>query len=394
MLLTWASSFGQTFFISIYAGDLRAEFGLSHGDWGAIYTAGTVASAAVLMQVGKAADALTVRRLALMVLAGYVAVCLAMAAVQSWWMLILVVAGLRFCGQGMMSHLALTAMARWFRARRGQATAVASIGFSVGEASMPVIFVALSGAIGWRQGWVVAAAVLAVFVAPALLVLLRRERTPQSHAAVDDSTGLGGRHWTRREALRHWLFWALTPGLLAPPFISTAVFFQQVHLAEIKGWAHVELVALFPLYSLTTLMAMFGAGWAADRFGSARLLPAYLLPLAAGLVVLAVAGDLAGAGLALCAMGLTQGGAQALIGTVWAEYFGTRHIGAIRAAAVSSMVFATALGPGVTGVLIDRGVGFETQLGWMAGYLALVSALFVGVARRAAAELAGPAAAV
>ena len=36
-MLTLLSSFGQTFFISIFAGEIRADFGLSHAAWGGIY---------------------------------------------------------------------------------------------------------------------------------------------------------------------------------------------------------------------------------------------------------------------------------------------------------------------------------------------------------------------
>jgi hypothetical protein len=48
-LLTLVSSFGQTFFISLFAGESRKTFNLSHGDWGAIYGFGTFASAIVLI---------------------------------------------------------------------------------------------------------------------------------------------------------------------------------------------------------------------------------------------------------------------------------------------------------------------------------------------------------
>jgi len=46
-ILTFLSSFGQTFFISIFAGEIRAEFGLSHGEWGGIYSLGKIGRAHV-----------------------------------------------------------------------------------------------------------------------------------------------------------------------------------------------------------------------------------------------------------------------------------------------------------------------------------------------------------
>ena len=51
-LLSFLSSFGQTYFIAIFAGEIRAEFGLSHGQWGGIYALGTGASAVLMLWAG------------------------------------------------------------------------------------------------------------------------------------------------------------------------------------------------------------------------------------------------------------------------------------------------------------------------------------------------------
>ncbi len=385
ILLTWSSSFGQTYFISLSAGHIRETFALSHGEWGGIYTIGTVISAVTLVQIGWLADRLRVRTLAAMVIAGFVLMCLAMAAVQHWIVLIFVIAGLRFCGQGMMSHLALTAMGRWFRAQRGRAVAIGSLGFALGEALLPMIFVAVSALVGWRGSWVIAAVALSVFTLPLLMVLLVRERTPQSMAATQDSAGLGGRHWHRREAMRHWLIWALMPGVMAPSFMITALFFHQVHVTEIKGWSLASYVTIYPLYSIVLVASNLAAGIAIDRYGSARLLPTYLLPMGIGFALYGLYSGFWVAPVGLVFAAFSQGAAQALMGSLWPEYYGTRHLGAIRSLIVAFTVAASAIGPGITGWLIDLGVGFETQCLAMALYLVGVSAAFVFVSRAAAA---------
>ena len=157
------------------------------------------------MQIGWVADRLRVRTLALFVLIGFVSMCVAMAYVSHWLVLIGIVAGLRFCGQGMMSHLALTAMGRWFRAQRGRAVAIGSLGFALGEALLPMLFVAIAATVGWRGSWLLAAASLVFFTTPLLMYLLHRERTPQSLAVHEHTPGIGGRHWERKKAVRHWL---------------------------------------------------------------------------------------------------------------------------------------------------------------------------------------------
>ena len=195
VLLTWSSSFGQTYFISLSAGHIRETFALSHGEWGGVYTIGTIISALTLVQIGWLADRMRVRALAMFVLAGFIAMCIAMALNNSWIGLVIIIAGLRLCGQGMMSHLALTAMGRWFRAQRGRAVAVGSLGFAIGEAFLPMIFVLASASIGWRGSWILAAVSLGCFTLPLLLVLLSQERTPQS---ISGNANFG---WARRPAL-------------------------------------------------------------------------------------------------------------------------------------------------------------------------------------------------
>jgi hypothetical protein len=289
-LLTFGSSFGQTFFIAVFAGEIRAAFGLTHGGWGAIYALATTASAAVMVYAGSLTDRFRVRYIGLAVILGLICAALLMSVITEVWMLLGVLFLLRLFGQGLMGHSAMVAMARWFVATRGRAVSVAGLGVATGEALLPITFVALLGVFDWRMLWVVAAMALCVLM-PILWGLLRRERTPQSFTGAEGSAGMGGRMWHRGEVLRHPLFWLMIPALLGPAAWNTAFFFHQVHLAEVKGWAHVELVALFPLFTATSVGFMLVAGVLVDRFGSTRLAPFYLLPLAAGYLVFALSGE-------------------------------------------------------------------------------------------------------
>ncbi len=392
--LSFLSSFGQTFFIALFAGEIRAAHGLSDGDWGALYTAATLLSALALLRLGGLADTLRLDRLAPAVLVAYALAALAMAASAGLgpagiWLLFASVVGLRLCGQGMMSHLSVTAMGKWFRARRGQAVAVAGFGFSTGEALLPTLAVALALAVGWRETWVAVA--LFLLLAAALLPrALARARTPEGSAAANAHPGRDGTHWTRPRVLRHWLFWALLPAVLTPPFIGTVLFFHQVHIAEVKGWSLAAMAAGYPVYAGLTVVSAFLGGWAVDRLGPAQLLPLYLVPIAAASALLAPAETVSGWLAILALTGVTQGLAQALWGALWPELYGTAHLGAVRATAVTAMVVATAAGPGITGVLIDRGVPFPDQGLALAAASLAVSALAL-LARRGIRRLGAPA---
>lgn len=380
-LLMFCSSFGQTFLISVFAGVIREEFGLSHGDWGLIYSVGTFASAVVMVWAGVLTDHFRVRVLGAVVLVMLAAACVAMAAVPGVWALPFVIFALRFAGQGMTTHIAAVAMARWFVVSRGKALSVASVGFAVGEAILPLAVVSLMDEVPWRGIWI-GFAVFAVAMVPVLARLLRLERTPQAVAAEGRAVGMNGRQWSRRDALRHWLFWLMLPAILAPSAGSTAFFFQQVHLAETKGWSHVQLVALFPLYTSVAVVAMLGSGWVIDRVGTSRLMPVYLLPMAAGFVVIGSTGGLAMAAVGMVLMAISQGANSTLPNAFWAEFFGTRHLGGIKAMAAAAMVLGSAIGPGLSGYLIDFGINFEDQMVWIAAYFIFAASLvWIGVSQ-------------
>jgi MFS family permease len=380
-LLSFCSSFGQTFFIAVFAGEIRAEHGLSHGEWGGLYSLATMASAAVMVFAGGITDRVRVRWIGLATFAGLAAAALAMAGAHAIWTLWIAVFLLRLMGQGMMSHTAYTAMARWFIGARGRATAVAGLGFAAGEMILPVSFVTLMGYFDWRLLWV-AVAVGLILVSPLLWRLLRTERTPQSFAAEPGGAGMDGVMWTRKAMLGHWLFWAMLLAIIGPPMWNTAFFFHQVHIADVKDWGHAALVAMFPAYTVSAVGAMMVSGWLIDRFGAGPLAGVYLLPLTAGYGVFAVAPGIPAGLLALILIGVSSGIHNTMASAFWAEYYGTAHIGAIRAATGAVMVLGSALGPAITGALIDRGVSFPAQSLAIAAYFLLSSALAgLGAAR-------------
>lgn len=381
-LLTFASSFGQTFFISVFSGEIRSAFDLSHGAWGSIYAIATMSSAAVMIWAGSLTDRFRVRHIGLGVLIGLALAAASMAWIAEVWMLVAAIFLLRLFGQGLMGHAAMVAMARWFVATRGRAVSIAGLGVAMGEALLPVTFVALLGVFDWRSLWLIAAAAL-VALAPVLWSLLRHERTPQSFAQDGGSVGMQNLMWTRGEALKHPVFWLMLPALLGPAAWNTAFFFQQVHVAEAKDWPHMTLVSLFPLYTATSVVSMLIAGALVDRLGSTRLAKVYLLPMVAGYLVFALAGSIPVAALSIVLIGAGVGLHVTMMATFWAEVFGTRYLGSIRAMMAAVMVLGTALGPLITGWLIDLGLGFPAQSFGIAAYFVIAATLAAIAGRRA-----------
>ena len=388
-LLTLFSSFGQTFFISLSGGYIREEFGLTNAEFGLLYSIATLGSATALIWAGRWIDTTGLRRYVTAVCLALAAACIGMATAGHAVLLVLALFGLRLAGQGLMPHTAFTTMARRFDTGRGTALSLAALGHPTGEALLPTVMVTALALLGWRSAWAVCAGVLLAVVLPVLLWLPRSEPAapePSPAGSSPSTRPVAARDWTRAEVLRDPRFYMVLPALLAPGFINTGVFFHQIALVESKGWPLSLFAAGFALYAGTTIVTSLTVGPLIDRLGAVRLMPFYLLPLAAALLVLSSTADpLAAAGFMALA-GITAGISAIIVAAVWAELYGTRHLGAIRSLSVSVTVLATALSPGLFGWLLDRQGSFDgIAMGSAAGVLAAAALTVPAVRRRAGA---------
>ncbi|GAB5377031.1 MAG: MFS transporter [Acuticoccus sp.] len=392
LLLMFSSTFGQTYFISLFAGGIRETFDLTNGEWGGIYTIATIGSAALLIHIGRFADTMSLARLSVIILLFYAAAALLMMTAVHVVMLVVAIFGLRFCGQGMMTHLSMTAMARWFNANRGRAVAIAVLGLPLAEATLPSITVWAKDVLGWRAVWGIVVLVLLLLILPAVFMMLRHGRTPQNEGGGDNAVGMDGRHWSRRDVLHHWSFYALMPGILAPPFIGTCALFHQVHVADVRGYDLVTMTLAFPLYAAVSVTTSLLAGHIIDRFGPTRLLPFFLLPITIAIAFLAIPGGVWVWFVVMAGVGLSHGFAVTMTGSLWATLYGTRWIGGVKALFTAATVFATAAGPGITGVIIDEGINFPQQALYLSAYCLVVTGILAVLAPRLNAALARPAA--
>ena len=380
-LLTLFSSFGQTFFIGLSGEELRDKFSLSDGEFGLIYMLATLASAATLPFLGKVLDLMPGWKVARFVMPALAGACLLIAFAPSVAVLVLALYLLRLFGQGMMTHTALTEIGRWFAANRGRATSLVVPGHQAGEALLPLSFTLVAGYAGWQAGWLAAAGLILVIALPAVILLWRVERVPRSD---DDGPGLArtARDWTRAEVLRDPWFYAVLAGVLAPPFIGTTIFFHQDYFIELRGYAPLAFAGAFPIMALTTVCFSLVSGQLIDRFGALKLLPFFLLPLAVASATAGLYEAVWGVYLFMFLLGISYGFTSTLVGALWPEIYGVAHLGAVRAVIVAAMVFSTALGPGLTGALIDMGTGLPGQLLVMSAWC-LTACVLLGFASAA-----------
>ena len=379
MLMTFSSTFGQTSFIALFGGHIRAEFDLTNGQFGGLYLVGTLASAVLMAVIGKVVDYHSPRKIGVASLVGVTIACIAISISWSLPSLVLAIFLLRFFGQGMMTHVAMTAMGRWFERQRGRAVSITSIGQQIGEAILPITVVTMFGYMHWRTTWQIFAVLLVIIAIPSLFILLSSNRQPQGQIIERD--GPQPRQWNRSEVLRDKLFWLTSMGFLAPPFMGTSVFFHQVYLVETKGWQLAWFASGASLFAVTTIIFSLIMGSLVDRYSAKLILPFFLIPTSIALTILAQFDSPYIIPVVMILFGISGGGFNTLFGALWPELYGVKHLGAIRSLIVALMVLFSALGPGVVGGLIDVGITLETQFQTMALYCITVTVMLFGVSK-------------
>ncbi len=379
-LTAFGSSFGQTYFIGVFGPGIQTEFALSHTAWGAIYMIGTTASALLLPWTGRQIDVFDLRLYVVFACALLAFACFFVAFVPGPLALVVAVFLLRQGGQGLMSHTAITAMARYYERERGRAIAVASVGFASGEALLPVLAVAAIAALGWRLSYAGFALLLGVALLPALLWLCkghgdRHQAYLRRLGAPAAAAGTPHRSWTVGEMLGDGRYYLLLPGVMAPGLILTAMFFHHLNLADAKGWSHAWITGSYVVYAIASTATSLVAGALVDRFGAVRIVPMMLFPLILALVVFWGFDSKWAVWPYLVMSGINVGIAHTAVSAMWAEVYGIEHLGAIKSLSHAVGVFASALGPLMMGGLTDFGIAIVDVCLLFAGYALLSTGL-------------------
>lgn len=377
-LLSALSGSGQTYLISLFGADIRAVFDLSNSGFGALYSGATLVSGLSLLWLGRQIDRVDLRWFSALVLIGAVIGAAMLASARHAVFLALAFLLLRLCGQGLMMHTAQTAMARYFDRDRGKAVGLASLGLPAGEAVFPAIVVAAMATFGWRHTWWGIAILLLCTALPLALWLLRGQSSraaAHGHDGHPSRLATTARQWRAGEVLRDWRFHALLAAVLAAPFILTALFFHQVPLAAEKGWTIDWLARSFVAFASGHIATLALVGPLVDRAGARRLVGIYLAPLVLALLLIASMQQAWIAPLYLALAGVSMGLSGTLMGVLWPELYGTRHLGAIRSMVQACMVLATALAPVLVGLLLDHGFTMAQVAGGLMLWVMAASAL-------------------
>ena len=376
-LMTLGSSFGQTYFIALFSAEVRNEFALTHGDYGILYSIATLFSSITLIWLGRKIDQIDLRWFCFLAISGLAIAAIIMATAKTILLLTLALYALRLTGQGLMWHAAATSMARYFHINRGLALSISSAGLPAGEAFLPFLTVSLLTIITWRQTWLLIAILIGVGLVPLIQLLLKSHKKRHENFLKLTSKKLKEnkpmRQWSRYEVIRDPQFYNICLITLAPAFIITGLFFHQVHLTELKGWSLSWFAICFSAFAFCRFTASISIGPLIDRKSAKKLLPWYLLPLIIGMMILSVSEHRSTALIFMMLAGLSTGSGGNISTALWAEIYGTVHIGGIRSLSSAVMVFSSALSPAIFGWLIDNNVTIDSIIFVMAVYSSAVS---------------------
>lgn len=373
VVLTYFSSFGQTFLISLYIPELGQTFSLTNTGLSSLYAIATMASAASLPWLGRLVDTQPLRRFSFGVIGGLMIACLVLSFAFHPLIVMLGFFGLRLFGQGLMSHTSISTMARAFVQDRGKAISVATLGHPLGEATLPVLIAFIIGTFGWRVGLRFSAASILVVVFP-LIIFLMSNQSRELLFPKRLEKGLAKTSRNPLLLLKQPSFWIISPAVFILGFMNTAIFFFQIKLGNSRGWEPSWVAGSLSIYAMASALSMMSSGPLVDRFSARKLFPYMLIPYVASVLILAFFEHPASYPLALVFIAMSNGGGGTIKNALFAEVFGKEIIGSVRSVFHMVMVFSTALGPISFGLLLDGGWSYRNVFFLSAG---LVLAILV-----------------
>ena len=376
-IFTFFSSFGQSFFLGLFNSSIRETLSITHGQFGSIYASATLLSSFLLIWVGKKIDDINIFKFAFYVILLLSFSCFFFSKVSSIVFLFVAVFLMRFSGQGLMSHTATTTITRYFTKSRGKALSAGWFGLSTAEFILPVLIVYLLTITVWQNIWIFISISILIFLPLTSFFLIKnldfnaREQVDSGNFEKKEI-----KQWKRIEVLKDYRFYIICLNMLAMPWIATGVFVYQSFITESKEWGSFVIAQSFMVYSILSVITLLGSGFLIDKFTSRKLLVFMNIPLFISTMVLFYFDIPISAFVFLGLIGISNGLANVLGSSTWAEIYGVKYIGSIKALTTALMVFSTAFGTALFGLLIDSGFSIE-QIALIAFIYILVSLMLL-----------------
>ena len=373
-IFTFFSSFGQSYFIGIFNSSIRADLSITHGQFGTIYASATLLSSLVLMWIGRKIDDMDAFKFSIFVILLLSVACYFFSTINIIPLLFIGIFLLRLSGQGLMSHTASTTVSRYFEKTRGKALSITWLGLSAAEFILPVMMVFLLTFINWRDIWVYLSLLVLIFLPLASFTLVKQLKLDSREKSLENtkSENLNIKQWTRLEVLKDYRFYIISLNMLSLPSIATGVFVYQSFILTSKNWGPFIMAQSFMVYSVMSVITLSISGFLIDKYTSRKLLIYMNIPLFLAALILHFFNSPYSSFIFLGLIGVSNGFANVLGSSTWAEIYGVKYIGGIKALTSGLMVFATALGTAIFGILIDDGYTINSIAVFSAIYIVII----------------------
>ena len=381
-IFTFFSSFGQSFFLGLFNAPIRDELGITHGQFGSIYASATIFSSILLIWVGKKIDDYRILNYSLFVVILLFASSLFFSFINSIYFLALGIFLMRFSGQGLMSHTSTTTISRFFERSRGKALSTIWFGLSTAEFILPVLITYFFLIYSWRTVWQGIAILIILFLPFVVLNTIKSIKLESRETDPNPKNKFEIKSWRRRDVLRDYRFYIVSLNMLAMPWIATGVFVYQSFIADSKMWSIYTIPKAFMVYSITSISTLFVSGFLVDKFTGRKLIMYMNVPLLFSMITLFYFNQEIFAYVFLGLIGVSNGLANILGSSTWAEIYGVKYIGSIKALTTAFMVFSTAFGTAVFGLLIDKGFTIENIAFVGAAYVVFSLAMLILIRKR------------
>ena len=358
-IFTFFSSFGQSFFLGLFNAPIRNELGITHGQFGNIYAMATIISSVLLIWVGKKIDEYQIFYYSFFVIILLFLSSLFFSFINSIFLLAIGIFLMRFSGQGLMSHTSTTTISRFFEKSRGKALSTIWFGLSSAEFILPVFVTYFFVIYSWRTVWQGIAIIIILFLPIVIFNTIRSVKLESREKDQNPKINLKIKSWRRVEVIKDFRFYIVSLNMLAMPWVATGVFVYQSFITESKMWSIYTIPKAFMVYSITSIITLFFSGFLVDKFTSRKLIPLMNIPLLFAMLVLFYNEQEISAFIFLGLIGVSNGLANVLGSSTWAEIYGVKYIGSIKALTTALMVFSTAFGTALFGFLIDIGFSIE-----------------------------------
>ena len=380
-IFTFFSSFGQSFFLGLFNSSIRETLSITHGQFGSIYASATLLSSFILIWFGKKIDDISISKFAFLVIILLAFSCFFFSKISSITFLFIAILLMRFSGQGMMSHTATTTISRYFTKSRGKALSTSWFGLSTAEFILPVLIIYLLTLYDWRSIWITISIVIVIFLPlPSFLLIKNLRLDSRETFNKKNASNQNIRDWKRIEVIKDYRFYIICANMLAMPWIATGTFVYQSFILESKNWGPFVIAQSFMIYSIMSVITLFISGYLIDKFTSRKILIYMNIPLLLSTIVIIYFNHPFTAFVFLGLIGISNGLANVLGSSTWAEIYGVKHIGSIKALTTALMVFATAFGTAFFGVLIDRGYSIE-QIAIISGIYIFISLVLLYIVK-------------